>query len=269
VRAVSDLAGERFWEQFWDEQPGRLFVGLSHYQYRLGQLFAPYVKDGSQVCEIGCGGSIWLPQLAKRGAAVWGIDYSPLGLKLARANLERAGVNGTLIQADLRAPDALPSDAFDVIFSVGVIEHFDDPVTVLRTVASSLLPGGVLITLVPNLAGWWGAVQQRIDSDILAVHTIYTPSDLDAVHMRAGLTAREPARYFGGFCPLPVSYSRMLRRMPNLVKASYIRAVWLTQQLTAWTLSALGAADSPSYSGSVVGVYWRSPARDGHAEAHR
>jgi SAM-dependent methyltransferase len=254
---MTDLAGEQFWDSFWSHQHGRRYGGLSYHQHRMRQLFAPYVRSGARVCEVGCGGSAWLPQLARAGAAVWGIDYSPRGLELAEANLARAGVKGTLIEGDVRDPDALPAECFDVVFSVGVIEHFDDPAAVLRVVSRSLRPNGVLITLVPNLAGWWGALQRKIDPAVLAVHTIYTPTQLDAVHRDAGLVAREQARCFGGFCPLAVSYTRLLRRAANPVKSSFIRAVWLLQQTTAWTLAVLGAADRASYSGTIAGVYVR------------
>jgi SAM-dependent methyltransferase len=254
---MNDLAGEQFWEQFWTHQHGRHFIGASHYHYRMQELFASHVRKGADVCEIGCGGSLFLPELARRGAHVWGIDYSPLGLAVLQANLARANVTARLIQADARDPDALPRDAFDVVFSVGVIEHFDDPASVLRIVSLSLKPNGVLITVVPNLAGWWGSLQRRIDPEILAIHHVYTTSELDAVHIEAGLQPFEPARFFGGFCPLAVSYTRLLRPVPNLLKAAAIRGIWAFQQVVAWTLAAVGATDRAPYSGSLVGVYSR------------
>jgi SAM-dependent methyltransferase len=257
---MTDLAGEQFWDQFWTHQYGRRFIGASHYNYQMRQLLAAHVHKGAVVCEIGCGGSLLLPELAKRGAHAWGIDYSPLGLAMLQANLARAHVSARLVQADVRDPNALPPETFDLIFSVGVIEHFDDPASVLRIIARSLRPTGVLLTLVPNLAGWWGSLQRRIDPDILAVHHVYTTPELDAVHVQAGLHPLEPARHFGGFCPLAVSYTRLLRPMPKLVKAAAIRGIWAVQQVTAWGLTALGTGDSAAYSGALVGVYSRPSA---------
>jgi 2-polyprenyl-3-methyl-5-hydroxy-6-metoxy-1,4-benzoquinol methylase len=256
---MTDLAGEQFWDQFWTQQYGRRFIGASHYNYRMRQLLTKHVREGAEVCEIGCGGSLLLPQLAKLGACAWGIDYSPLGLSMVEANLARANVTATLVQGDIRDPNALPPEKFDLMFSVGVIEHFDNPVSVLRTIARCLRPTGILMTLVPNLGGWWGSLQRRIDPDILAIHHIYTTLQLDAVHTEAGLQTLEPARYFGGFCPLTVSYTRLLRPMPNVIKAGAIRGIWAIQQIVAWALTALGAGDRALYSGALVGLYSRLP----------
>jgi SAM-dependent methyltransferase len=250
-----DLAGREFWDGFWRRQDGRRFTGLSHFQSCMSRLLFEFAKPGTTACEIGCGGSTWLPVLAGRGVDVSGIDYSNTGLDLTRANLARAGVSAHLILGDVRDPHSLSPGAFDVIFSAGFIEHFDDAAAVTRTVARALRPQGVIITLVPNFAGMWGRVQEWIDADLYRLHTIYTPASLDAMHAQAGLTPLRPARAFGGFGPLVVNYTRPLGGVPPALRTALVGGMWAIQQSAAWGLACVGARDRSSYSSHIAGVY--------------
>jgi SAM-dependent methyltransferase len=254
---MADLAGEHFWARFWHRQHARRFAGASYFHLRMRRLLEQHVSPGSEVCEVGCGASTWLPVLAGRGARTWGIDYSPDGLAIARANLERLGATATLILADVRDDNALPAGRFDVMFSAGLIEHFDDPESLLRTIARALRPGGVLITLVPNFAGIWGAIQRRVDPELYAVHRVYTCAELDRVHGDAGLDVVTACEHFGGFGPLVVNYSRPLHSWPPPLRAAAIGGLWAVQQLIAWGLTAGGARDGAAYSSHLLGVYSR------------
>src|SRR5206468_929874 len=106
----------------------------------------------------------------------------PKGLALAQANLDRARTSGRLIEGDVREPGVLPPGTFDMVYSLGFIEHFEEPSSLLASLTTSLRPGGVAITLVPNYGGVWGTVQRRVDPELLSMHTIYRPESLDAVH---------------------------------------------------------------------------------------
>jgi SAM-dependent methyltransferase len=252
-----DLAGEKFWDGFWQKQHGRRFGGASHFHRCLLAEIRKYVKTGTVFCEIGCGASAWMPILDRLGADVWGIDYSAQGIAMARANLDKAGAKATLIECDVLAPGALPSGKFDVIFSAGFIEHFDNPATVLSVFRDALKADGVLITLIPNLVGWWGPLQRRVDPDLFAVHYPYDCDQLDRIHASAGVKPIEPARFFGGFGPLVVNYSRWLERLPAPAAAAMVGGVWAVQQAVALPLTMVGLENSRSYSSHVLGVYAR------------
>jgi SAM-dependent methyltransferase len=200
---------------------------------------------------------MWMPALAKCGVEVWGIDYSEAGIELARANLNRAGVSARLITADVRDPDALRNDEFDMIFSLGFIEHFDDPVVVLSGIAQALKHGGMMITLVPNFSSSWGAVQRWIDPDLYDLHKVYTRTSLDEIHLEAGLEPVEDARFFGGFGPLVVNYTRPLGRVPSVARTAFIGAMWAFQQTVAWTLSTARLSNNRVWSSHIAGVYTR------------
>lgn len=69
--------------------------------------------DGA-VLELGCGTGRLLVPIALRGLDVMGLELSPAMLERARANAERAGVQISLVQGDMRAFDL--KRKFDLVF---------------------------------------------------------------------------------------------------------------------------------------------------------
>jgi 2-polyprenyl-6-hydroxyphenyl methylase/3-demethylubiquinone-9 3-methyltransferase len=188
---------------------------------------------------------------------MWGVDYSDEGLALAQANLDRAGVTATLVKADVRDAHALPEDHFDVVYSLGLIEHFEDPSYLLSILSRVVRPGGILITLVPNYSGVWGAIQRYIDPGLLAVHTVYDHVTLDSIHEQAGLSPIERARYFGGCGPLVVNYTRRIERLPTLAQSAILRSLWIVQQVVSWTTSPLPMSEGRQFASHLAAVYAR------------
>jgi 2-polyprenyl-3-methyl-5-hydroxy-6-metoxy-1,4-benzoquinol methylase len=159
------------------------------------------VAPGCAVLEIGCGRSIWLPYLAKmEGCRVSGIDIEPYALRLAEANFAGAGAEGALYCRDGFDP-AQNEDLrgrFDLVYSLGVVEHLEDVSEKLRALAWFLKPGGRLLTMVPNLQGLNWLMQRLGSLRVLEAHVIYTPAALRLAHERAGYRTALAA-YWGFF----------------------------------------------------------------------
>jgi SAM-dependent methyltransferase len=86
--------------------------------------------------------------LASRGCEVTLLDYTPSALKVARENFAREGLPAPhVVLADARATGLQP-ESYDVVYSLGLLEHFDDPVPVLREMLRVLKPGGYVYALV-------------------------------------------------------------------------------------------------------------------------
>ena len=148
------------------------------------------VAAGSRVLEIGCGRSPWLPLLARRTrATVFGIDIDPFAAELARANLEGAGASGEILCRDAFDGEQNRDlvGQFDLVYSMGVLEHFSDAAARVAALARYVKPGGRLLTTVPNMQGlnWW---LQRVGGlDRLEMHVVYDWAKLARAHEEAGL----------------------------------------------------------------------------------
>ena len=180
---------------------------------RDGRLFDLFRTHGglgpeSRVLEAGCGRSPWLPFLNRRlGCRVVGIDIEPHAADLARANITGAGAVGEVVCGDAFALSARPDlrAGFDLVYSMGVLEHFADVVERISALALYLKPGGRILTTVPNLQGLNWIMQRMADLKTLQVHVVYDTEGIRRVHEAAGF--RTIASGYVGFFDGHVSSS--------------------------------------------------------------
>ncbi len=199
MSVLGDKAGERYWTAFWQGErlPQAFRVrggsGPRTWFYRqfheIWKSHLPLPRQGPvKLLEIGCAQSRWLVYFAREwGYTVAGLDYSAEGCLRTRALLEREGVAGEILHQDLFHPQPAHLAAFDVVFSNGVVEHFEDSAAVVARMAAYLRPAGLMITIVPNLTGWLGELQQQLSPEVMAVHTPLTREELAEAHQQAGL----------------------------------------------------------------------------------
>jgi SAM-dependent methyltransferase len=193
-----DKAGEAYWTAFWQGQrlPPAVRVdgfGPRAWFYReFHRFWESCLPAGGgappRLLEIGCAQSRWLPYFARHwGCRVAGLDYSELGCLRTRALLTREQIAGEIFHQDLFCPQPRQVAGFDVVFSNGVVEHFEDPAAVLAHMAAYLKPGGCMITMVPNLAGWLGKMQKWVSPEVMATHLPLSREELARAHEKAGL----------------------------------------------------------------------------------
>lgn len=117
--------------------------------------------SGKTILEVGCGRGATLREFARRGAYTFGLDYSEEAIEICRKLQaeERTIPQGTFVNADARS---LPfSDGtFDFVFSVGLIEHFEEPVELLLEQCRVLKPEGHLLVQVPQKYSPYTAVKR-------------------------------------------------------------------------------------------------------------
>lgn len=102
--------------------------------------------------ELGCAPGTILERVARVRPQYrfHGIDFSQEGLDATRGRFARLGVPVQLHRGDFREV-RLPL-RYDLVFSCGVIEHFQDPAEVLACHRTMAKPGGVVAASVPNFA---------------------------------------------------------------------------------------------------------------------
>lgn len=103
--------------------------------------------EGKSAVDVGCGAGLLSEPLARLGATVVGIDAAPENIAAARLHAEGQGLaidyrNGSI--------DVLGSEPFDLVTSLEVIEHVDEPAAFVRGLATALAPGGLMVLSTPN-----------------------------------------------------------------------------------------------------------------------
>lgn len=175
--ATGSIDGEKtsvnHWNGAWASSPRmRLPSGLNVSTLNLQRLLKRYVYPGAQFLEIGFAPGKILAWTGKvLGAQVAGLDYSPPGCEWARKLFWKLGISG-----DLRCENAFATsferDKFDIVFSAGVIEHFDDPKGIVDVHVRLVKPGGRAIMAVPNFAGLRGRLLKLIDPASVPLHNL-------------------------------------------------------------------------------------------------
>lgn len=244
--AITDV---RHWDSVWNStRRVPAASSLNYYDSRLAELFSSVSKPGDRVLEVGCGGSRWLAYFCEeRRCESWGVDYSRAGLRLTAA-LSRDPI---LVEGDFFDQALLPSEHFDLVYSLGFIEHFTELSSPLRRAYTLMRPGGRIVTLVPNFVGLYGWMQRAVSPDIFRKHVVVTPGMLDEAHVRAGFVPEFPATYFGCFGPGVVNFDAWQNLAMLVIKP--------VQHCTCWLLRLLHLEfQSSALSPYVVGVYRRS-----------
>jgi SAM-dependent methyltransferase len=80
------------------------------------------------------------------------LDYSSVGNQQTIDNFKKAGLQVEMIERNLFADEKIIPD-FDIVYSLGFIEHFDNLEFVVEKHLDYLKPGGILILGIPNLLG--------------------------------------------------------------------------------------------------------------------
>jgi len=103
----------------------------------------------SRILEIGCGDGALLGLLHRRlGLAVDGVDTNEQGLDFAREMFVKHKLNGNFKYVE-SYDTGYGSDCFDLVVCSDVIEHVEDPQTMLQEIHRVLKPGGRLIISTP------------------------------------------------------------------------------------------------------------------------
>ena len=111
-------------------------------------LSAQIVSRPRSILDLGCGNGSLLLALRRRwpGAELRGVDPSP-------ESVERARTAG--IDARCGSVPGVALDRADLVVSVNVIEHVEDPVSFMRAMAALVSPGGSALLACPDGGRAW------------------------------------------------------------------------------------------------------------------
>jgi SAM-dependent methyltransferase len=153
--------------------------------YRAREAFAP--GDDRPALDFGCGQGFYLGALRRRG-------FTPTGLEISAATAQRAMATGHRVVTSL---DRLEGERFAAMVSIHVIEHLDDPDTVLGQLVARLDPDARFLVEVPNATGWQGRLfgeRWLHRESALHVHH-FSPRALRALLARHGFRIERESHY--------------------------------------------------------------------------
>jgi ubiquinone/menaquinone biosynthesis C-methylase UbiE len=149
------------------------------------------IPDHAVCLEAGCGTGRIMERLISESSIsrIIGVDFSLSALQIALIRLDdgKEKTNTTdLILADVRRLP-LRNEAFDVVISLGVIEHYPDPEDLLIEMRRILKKKGIIFLETPN-KGMFGLSSTiiQIKASKYGHHDFYTSSELAGLLKRCG-----------------------------------------------------------------------------------
>ncbi len=164
--AVSEAAFvEQYWTRIWQSMggPGKIPANLTRKpEYRALAPYLAKLPQGARILDGGCGLGEWAAQLAAAGFDATGLDIS----RETVAALKKALPGATFAVGDIRAT-GFPDNHFDLYFSWGVFEHFEEGLQpCIREAFRILKPGAHLLISVPfdSLRIQWIRSRRPVDA---------------------------------------------------------------------------------------------------------
>lgn len=139
-------------------------------------LFTKYLpKDsGLKMIEIGCAPGKYLINFKKQfDYEPFGVEYSEGGVTTVKNNFLKNKLNPkNIIQADFFDNKFQEENKgkYDVVFSRGFIEHFDDVKSVVDNHLNLIKSGGYIVVSIPNLSGVNKLLSKILNIDSFLLH---------------------------------------------------------------------------------------------------
>lgn len=123
-------------------------IGRSIYNWFFRRYLRKFISRDSRLLEVGCGTATLSLSLAKDLRELVGIDITESAIELSRKHAEVLRVENARFELD----DCLNlsyKDEFDVVWSQGLMEHFEHPEAVAAQHYKATRPGGITLISVP------------------------------------------------------------------------------------------------------------------------
>ncbi len=207
----SGAANTRFtdtahWDSYWEAMalPRRIDWGHTASLDAILSVIDRHVPTGAGITALEVGGApgaymaFFIERYGVEGSI---LDYSEVGCEATERNFELLGMPITVNRGDMFASD-LDIGQFDLVYSMGLIEHFGNLGEVMRRHVALAKPGGIVMVGCPNMRGVNKWFLERVAPELLAAHNteMMDPELWKRFEGQLGLEVLE-RRYVGGFEP--------------------------------------------------------------------
>ena len=107
------------------------------------------LPEHARLLDVGCALGFMLQEAKAAGWEAIGIETSGFAAEYASQHTECQVYQGTLQQV------ALPSESFDVVTLMDVLEHIAEPLDLMREIYRVLRPGGIVYVVTPNFGSFF------------------------------------------------------------------------------------------------------------------
>jgi len=249
-----ELTDVKYWDDFWaaTKLPSTIDWEFPYDRCLADALKMHLLGARGEVLEIGCAPGKWLHFLATElGLRPSGIEYSEAGMRATVKNFQILQLADTGFIHAGNFFQLTPDRQFDVVMSLGFIEHFTDVDAVVEAHLRWVKPGGILVLGVPNLRGIYAVAQRVLDQEILDKHNV-SIMNLDFFHHLKRRFRLDPVfmGYIGSFEPgLPIPKPRIENPLQFMVKS----LIWVARRLRRarfWD-----RWNHPSFSSFILAIY--------------
>ncbi len=170
------LTTKQDWEEYWDgfKLPAEIKKDRNLYSNEILKIFDRFLPKtlNLSILEIGGAPGQYLAYMAKVfHYKINSLEYSEAGCKKTKENFKLLNLSGIVYHKDLFS-DISDLPKFDIVYSLGFIEHFSDIRGVVGKHLELLKPGGILLIGAPNFLGINYLVLKRIDPQLLSKHNL-------------------------------------------------------------------------------------------------
>jgi SAM-dependent methyltransferase len=176
------------WESYWKAH-GNLQETYSTGDRLVREVLSDGGVEGARVMEVGAGSGRDTIGLVQAGAIGYVLDYSPASLELVQKQAHALGIPVNLVRADALAMP-FRDGVFDVVHHQGLLEHFRDPLPLVRENGRVTRSGGRVVVDVPQTLHLYTLMKQimiAFDVWFAGWETQFTPAQLERVLRDAGL----------------------------------------------------------------------------------
>jgi SAM-dependent methyltransferase len=258
----NELTEKQYWENYWRAaKSGALEIIRSPRGLSINAIldvFDKYlpVNDNFHALEIGGAPGQYLIYMARNFKYhIHSLDYSKVGNEKTLQNLKLAKIDVNVYERNLFSrnfSNGLPQ--FDIVYSLGFIEHFENLTEVVKKHLDLLKPGGILVLGVPNLGGIYKLFLERTAPQHLEIHNLNSMKieNWDKFERELNLAAIFKG-YISGFEPLVMNKLEKKDRTAYLLNFIVRKLVLMFSH----KLNFLRKFNSRLWSAYLIGVYRR------------
>ena len=148
---------KKLWDEFWKRQneswdiiPTLIRWGRHYFSLIYVGFVKRYYK-GTSILEIGSGSGESTLQLARENSNIMDIillDFAFQSMRVARKKAQKFGVNANFIIGDIHFLP-LKHESLEFVWNLGLLEHFEDPIPIVKEMIRVTRTGGQVAGVVP------------------------------------------------------------------------------------------------------------------------